>query len=139
MIYGIGTDLVEIIRIEQTIKRFGQRFIDRIFTAHEQQAAGHRKDKVRFYALRFAAKEAAWKALSPTLSPSDNTLSPSDNKGVGWHDLEISSNSDGKPELHFRGRAAEIFDDISGGGGMAHLSLSDDGGMALAFVVLFAP
>lgn len=126
MIYGIGTDVVEITRVERLIDRFGQAFLDRIFTASEQRAGDLRRNRGRFYAMRFAAKEAAWKALATR------------HKGIGWHDLVIGADSDGKPELHFEGRACEIFDKISSGRGVKHLSLSDDGGMALAFVVLSA-
>ena len=127
MIVGIGTDLVKIARIEQSIKRFGARFIDRIFTANEQKSAAMRGNLPRFYAMRFAAKEAAWKALSPGRD-----------QGVGWHDLEITATDDGKPELHFHGKAKEVFSEMVNGDGKINLSLSDDGGMALAFVVLSA-
>ena len=78
MIYGIGTDIVEISRIGQSIDRFGDKFINRIFTKHEQTAAQKRKDQTRFYAMRFAAKEACWKALSPGRD-----------FGIGWLDLEV--------------------------------------------------
>ncbi|MCE2516673.1 MAG: holo-ACP synthase [Alphaproteobacteria bacterium] len=128
MITGIGTDLVKISRIEQSLQRFGDKFISRIFTPSEQLAATERKDKARFYAMRFAAKEAAWKALSPGYQ-----------NGVGWHDLEITATEDGQPILRFHGRARDVFDRATGGHGQTHVSLSDDGGMALAFVVLSAP
>ena len=128
MIIGIGTDLVEIARIEKAITRFGAQFLNRVFTANEQEAAALRGDQPRFYAMRFAAKEAAWKALSPGRG-----------QGVGWHDLEITASKDGKPELHFHGKAKEVFGKMVDGGGKTNLSLSDDGGMALAFVVLSAP
>ena len=125
MIYGIGTDLVEISRIKNSIDQFGDRFLDRIYTKDERNAAAERDDAVRFYALRWAAKEAAWKALSPGYQ-----------NGVGWKDLEIQSDEDGKPELILHGAAAEFFTDQTDGRGETNISLSDDGGMALAFVVL---
>lgn len=125
MIYGIGTDLVEISRIEKAIDDKGARFLDRIYTLDEQEAAAKRDNAARFFALRWAAKEAAWKALSPGYQ-----------NGVGWHDLEIRSDDDGKPELIFHGAAADYFAKETDGRGMTHVSLSDDGGMALAFVVL---
>ncbi len=125
MIYGIGTDIVAINRIEDAITKNGARFLNRIFTAQEQSMADLRDDKSRFYALRWAAKEAAWKALSPGYK-----------LGVGWHDLEVSSTEDGKPELNFHGAALAFFEVETGGQGKTDLSLSDDGGMALAFVVL---
>lgn len=128
MIIGVGTDLVEVSRIGQSIEKYGQKFIDRVFTSDEQAQAESRKDQTRFYAMRFAAKEAAWKALSPGYS-----------NGVAWHDLNITSNQDGKPELFFTNKAAEVFASMTENNGKTHLSLSDDGGMALAFVVLSAP
>lgn len=128
MITGIGTDLVKISRIEQSLERFGDRFIDRVFTKAEQDDAATRKDKPRFFAMRFAAKEAAWKALSPGYQ-----------NGVGWHDFEVTATPDGQPILRFHGKAKDVFDGATGGQGGVHLSLSDDGGMALAFVVLSAP
>ena len=125
MIYGIGTDLVDISRIKAAIDKNGDRFVDRIYTQAEQEAAAKRGDVTRFYALRWAAKEAAWKALSPGYK-----------KGVSWHDLEVISNKDGKPELTFHGAAATYFNEETNGSGKTDLSLSDDAGMALAFVVL---
>ena len=125
MIYGVGTDLVEISRIIEAINKYGDCFLDRIYTKAEQDAALERENATRFYALRWAAKEAAWKALSPGYQ-----------KGVGWHDLEVVSNQDGKPDLIFHGVAAEFFEKETDGQGKTSLSLSDDGRMALAFVVL---
>jgi len=128
MICGIGTDLVVIDRIEKLLLKFGRRFICRIYTQGEQAEAGQRSNQARFYAMRFAAKEAAWKALSP-----------GHGSGVEWHDLEICSAPDGQPSLVFHNAASEIFHRKAGANGQAHLSLSDDGGMALAFVVLSKP
>ncbi|NDA08337.1 MAG: holo-[acyl-carrier-protein] synthase [Alphaproteobacteria bacterium] len=128
MICGIGTDLVEIKRIEASIGTYGDRFIRRIFTEDEQLAAKQRSNIARFYAMRFAAKEAAWKALSPGRS-----------SGIRWIDLEVRSAPDGKPEMVFHGAAREIFHQKAGLSGQVDLSLSDDGGMALAFVVLSKP
>lgn len=127
MICGIGTDLVEIKRIEASVGKFGDRFIRRIYTEGEQAAARQRSDPARFYAMRFAAKEAAWKALSPGRR-----------SGVRWVDLEVRSHPDGKPELIFHGSALKIFHQKAGPQGQIDLALSDDGGMALAFVVLSA-
>lgn len=128
MIYGIGTDIVEIARITAAIEKSGDRFLDRIYTENEKAAAQDRTDKSRFYALRWAAKEAAWKALSPGYQ-----------NGVGWQDLEVINDQDGKPLLMFHGAAQEYFENQTNGLGKTDLSLSDDGGMALAFVVLSAP
>jgi holo-[acyl-carrier protein] synthase len=128
MIYGIGSDLVEIDRIAKIVARHGDRFVDRIYTKYEQSAAKKRADQSRYYAMRFAAKEAAWKALSPGRD-----------LGIGWQELEIISRDDGQPLLNLKGKAADYFAKETNNKGMCHLSLSDDGGMALAFVVLSAP
>lgn len=140
MIIGIGTDIVVIDRINAAITRFGDRFLRRIFTDGEISQAQKRKSpdtgpdtgsdtgpNARFYAMRFAAKEAAWKALSPGRD-----------QGVGWRDFEVISNPDGSPGLLFHGRAAGVFETMTNGKGKTSLSLSDDGGFALAFVVLSA-
>ena len=127
MIIGIGTDIVVVERIGWMIDRFGARFLDRVFTADEQVQAARRGHLVSFYALRFAAKEAGWKALSPPRG-----------RGIGWHDFEISATSEGQPRLAFWGKAAEVLAEKGGDGAKIDLSLSDDGGFALAFVVLSA-
>ncbi|XDZ64758.1 holo-ACP synthase [Alphaproteobacteria bacterium LSUCC0684] len=128
MICGIGTDIVAIDRVDRSLDKFGDRFIRRIYTEAEREEAGRRAGKARFYAMRFAAKEAAWKALSPGRT-----------SGIGWLDLEIRSAPDGQPSLVFHGAAAAVFRQKAGRDGQIHLSLSDDGGMALAFVVLSKP
>ena len=128
MIYGIGTDIVEIKRIGDAIDRHGDQFIRRIFTPSEQTAAKARGDQTRFYAMRFAAKEACWKALSPGRS-----------QGITWLDLEVDSTEDGQPFMRLHGKAADYFAKATENRGQCYLSLSDDGGMALAFVTLSAP
>lgn len=125
VMYGIGVDIVKISRIQKVIENKGARFLNRIYTKAEQKAASERGDSSRFYALRWAAKEAGWKALSPGYK-----------RGVSWLDIEISSDQDGKPSILFHGKAAEFFATETGGQGKINLSLSDDSGMALAFVVL---
>lgn len=127
MIYGIGTDIVDISRISQSIDRFGAKFVNRIFTETEQKAAATRQDQSRFYAMRFAAKEACWKALSPGRA-----------MGIGWHDFEVISADDGQPLMRLHGKAADFFAKETNHQGKCYLSLSDDGGMALAFVTLSA-
>ena len=128
MIIGIGTDLVKIDRIDRIIERFGGRFLDRVYTPGEQAEAASRQQKARYYAMRFAAKEAGWKALSPRRD-----------SRIGWHDFEITSTQEGRPVLAFHGPAREDFEKMTGSDGRIDLSLSDDGGFALAFVVLSAP
>ena len=128
MIFGVGTDIVDISRIAEAIDRHGDKFIGRVFTKDEQTAAEKRGDKIRFYAMRFAAKEACWKALSPGRE-----------LGISWHDLEVDSTDQGQPFMRLHGKAADYFAQATDNRGQCHLSLSDDGGMALAFVTLSAP
>ena len=128
MIIGIGTDIVSVRRIERALERFGDRFLARVFTDREREAGMGRGHPARFFALRFAAKEAAWKALSPERG-----------QGVGWRDFEIVGGGGEQPELVLGGRAGKLLAGRAGGGGRTHVSLSDDGGFALAFVVLSAP
>lgn len=118
MITGIGTDIVDIRRIEKALQRFGSRFKARVFTKVERDAARlikNRRNQLAYYAKRFAAKEACAKALGT---------------GVGgrlrFADMEIINNPEGKPLLTVKGYRHKIF----------HLSLSDDYPYALAFVVV---
>lgn len=128
MIVGIGTDIVAIDRIERAIDRFGERFLARVYTEGERRDGAARGGAARFFALRFAAKEAAWKALSPGRG-----------EGVGWQDFEVVGGDGGRPRLVLGGRAGTLLDKRAGGGCAVDVSLSDDGGLALAFVVISAP
>ena len=125
MIYGIGVDVVKIARIEASLNRFGEKFCRRIFTSKEIEYASKRGNQARIYALGFAAKEAAWKALSPRRG-----------HGIGWHDFEVVRERGGRPNLILRGQAAKLLNTETKKGGEVHLSLSDDDGFALAFVVV---
>ncbi|MDD2582827.1 MAG: holo-[acyl-carrier-protein] synthase [Desulfuromonadaceae bacterium] len=123
MIYGIGTDIVAIERFQRFMDAGNSALIERIFTPGERSRCGGRKDAASCLAARFAAKEAFLKALGTGLRD-----------GISWHDIEVSNNDLGKPELMLSGKAAEQFDAknlVS-----AHLSLSHDGGSAIAMVVL---
>ncbi len=128
MIKGIGTDIVKIDRIGRLITRFGDRFRWRICTDAECAEAATRRDEPRFFAMRFAAKEAAWKALSPP-----RTL------GIGWHDFEVIQDENRAPRLILHKPARDFFVAQFADEPTPHLSLSDDGGIALAFVVLSTP
>jgi len=119
MIRGIGTDIVEIARIERALARFGTRFETRLFTPGEIALAHARPNPARVFATRFAAKEAFVKALGTGL------------RGMRWQDIEVTKDALGKPALALHGAAAKAL-----GTATVHLSLSDDGGIALAFVVL---
>jgi holo-[acyl-carrier protein] synthase len=123
MIYGIGTDIVAIERFQRFMATGNSAIIERLFTAAERSMCGSRKDAASCLAARFAAKEAFLKALGTGLRD-----------GISWQDMEVSNNALGKPELALSGKAAEQFQAkelVS-----IQLSLSHDGGTAIAMVVL---
>ncbi len=126
MISGIGIDTVEIARFRRFLDEGNQAIIARLFNQQELDRCSARKDAASCYAARFAAKEAFLKALGSGLRD-----------GITWHDMEIVSNESGKPELRLTGRARELF--AKQGLGAVFLSLSHDGGQAVAMVVLEAP
>ncbi len=88
MIQGIGTDIIEVKRIEASIARFGQRFLDRLFSPKEQAYCLRHRDSGRHFAGRFAAKEAIAKAIGTGFI-----------EGIGWADIEIANDEHGKPEV----------------------------------------
>ena len=96
MIIGLGSDLIDIRRIEKTLERFGDRFLDRIFTEVERTKSDRRAGRVESYAKRFAAKEACSKALGTGLR-----------KGVFWRDMGVINLPGGKPTMKLTGGAAE--------------------------------
>jgi holo-[acyl-carrier protein] synthase len=124
MIVGTGIDLVEIPRIQQSVDRFGQRFLDRVFTAAEQAyCLRKQRNAAESLAARFAAKEAASKALGTGIS-----------HGVSWREIEVVRAPGGRPGLRFHGRAAEIAGRL--GVRNAALSLTHTADLAIASVVL---
>ncbi|WP_420404734.1 holo-ACP synthase [Nisaea sp.] len=129
MILGIGSDLVDITRIERSIERFGDRFLARIFTDRERARADNKANRAAVYAKRFAAKEAIWKALGEE-----------DRAGIQWRELEVVNDASGKPSFELSGVAAARLQEITPGGYVARvdLSLSDEPPMAQAFVVISA-
>ncbi len=96
MIVGSGIDLVEIERIRNSVNRFGERFLDRIFTKAEQAYCLRKRNAAESFAARFAAKEAGAKALGTGIS-----------RGVGWLEIEVVREPGGRPALAFHGRAAD--------------------------------
>jgi holo-[acyl-carrier protein] synthase len=124
MIYGIGVDLVEIARIAKAWDRWGARFEKRIFTPEEVAACRPRPRPAACLAMRFAAKEAFSKAVGLGLRSSE----------LLWRDIEVVHNSRGKPSLSLKGTAALTGDKIGIKG--CHVSLTDEGGLAQAFVVV---
>ena len=95
MIIGVGTDLIDIRRIERTLARFGERFLDRVFTAAERARAEARLDRAAAYAKRYAAKEACAKALGTGFR-----------QGVYWRDIGVLNRPSGQPILLLSGGAA---------------------------------
>ena len=123
MIYGIGTDIVEVTRIEESLSRFGESFAQRILSEREWQAYEQSQTKARFLAKRFAAKEAFAKALGTGL----RAPATFQNIGVAHDDM-------GKPVLDL---SAELQDFLTSKGIVCqHLSISDEKMLAAAFVVL---
>ena len=109
MVIGLGTDLIEIARIERSVERFGDAFLQRIFTPGEIAYCKRKKNAAESYAARFAAKEAGAKALGTGIS-----------RGVSWREFEVRREPGQRPELHLSGRAAEI----AGRLGIRRLALS---------------
>ncbi|MEK6325780.1 MAG: holo-ACP synthase [Acidobacteriota bacterium] len=123
MIVAIGIDLVEIARIEEVFARRGDRFRARVFTEGEVSYCEQRASKLASYAARFAAKEAAMKALGTGWSD-----------GVGWRDVEVVSGPSGAPMIRLHRRALERMREI--GATRALVSLTHSGSLAIAQVVL---
>jgi holo-[acyl-carrier protein] synthase len=124
MIYGIGVDLVKVARLAASIQRFGERFLNRVFTPQEIAYCQARRGRDSCLALRFAAKEAFSKALGVGLRKD----------GIRWREVEVAPNALGKPELLVTGRAAELCAEAHITG--MHLTLTDEDDQALAVVIL---
>jgi holo-[acyl-carrier protein] synthase len=123
MIIGSGIDLAEIGRIQQSIDRYGERFLNRIYTPAEQAYCLRKRNAAESFAARFAAKEAAAKALGTGIS-----------YGVNWLEFEVVREHGERPKIQFHGRAAEIAKRL----GVAHaaLSITHTSSLAMASVVL---
>jgi holo-[acyl-carrier protein] synthase len=123
MIFGTGIDLVKIERMDSVIKRWGDRFIERIFTPGEIEICSRRAFPSSAFSMRFAAKEAFSKAIGHGMK-----------NGVRWRDIEVFHYPGGRPGLRLHGRCNELCakEDITG----LHVSLSDDGEYGVAMVVL---
>lgn len=123
MIVGSGIDLTEIPRIQQSLDRFGQRFLNRVYTPAEQAYCLRKRNAAESLAARFAAKEAGAKALGTGIS-----------HGVNWLEIEVIRAPSGRPTLVFHGRAAQIASSL--GAARAALSLTHTRDLAMASVVL---
>lgn len=129
MIIGIGSDLIDIRRVEQSLERFGERFVKRCFTEIEQAKSERRKNRAASYAKRFAAKEACSKALGTGLA-----------NGVFWKDMGVVNLPGGKPTMKLTGGAAEHLAALLPAGHEAfiHLTITDEHPYAQAFVIIEA-
>ncbi|MFT5440322.1 MAG: holo-[acyl-carrier protein] synthase [Alphaproteobacteria bacterium] len=129
MIIGLGSDLIDIRRIESTLNRFGDRFIDRIFTDAERAKSEHRSNRAESYAKRFAAKEACSKALGTGFR-----------KGVFWRDMGVVNLPGGKPTMALTGGAAARLAELLPEGMEAQIdiTLTDEPPLAQAMVIISA-
>jgi holo-[acyl-carrier protein] synthase len=123
MIVGTGVDIAEVPRVAAAIKRFGDRFLRRIFTENEIRYCESKANRVERYAARFAAKEAALKAIGTGWR-----------RGVAWRDVEVTREPGGRPTMTFHGKAAEFAGKL--GMKRAHVSLSHTAEHAIAQVIL---
>jgi holo-[acyl-carrier protein] synthase len=129
MIIGIGSDIIDIRRIERTLERHGRRFIDRVFTPVEQRKSEGRAQRAASYAKRFAAKEACSKALGTGFRA-----------GVFWRDMGVVNLPTGKPTLQLTGGAARRLAEITPPGMAAQidLTITDEHPQAQAIVIISA-
>jgi len=129
VILGIGSDIIDITRIERTLERFGERFVERVFTETERRKSDGRANRAASYAKRFAAKEACSKALGTGFRD-----------GVFWRDMGVVNLSSGKPTMKLTGGALERLAAITPEGMRAQidLSLTDDDPQAQAIVIISA-
>jgi holo-[acyl-carrier protein] synthase len=129
MILGLGNDLIDIRRIEKTIARYGDRFLDRIFTDVERAKSDRRAARAASYAKRFAAKEACAKALGTGMS-----------QGVFWRDMGVVNLASGRPTFALTGGAARRLEALTPPGYAARvdLTITDDFPTAQAIVIISA-
>ena len=130
MIIGLGSDLIDIRRIEKTLERYGERFTHRVFTELERTKSDRRRERAASYAKRFAAKEACSKALGTGLR-----------QGVFWRDMGVVNLPSGQPTMRLTGGALRRLEDLAPSGRRVnvHLTMTDDYPLAQAFVILYAP
>ena len=123
MIVGSGIDMVEIPRIQESLDRYGKRFLNRVFTASEQAYCLRKRNAAESLAARFAAKEAGAKALGTGIS-----------RGVSWLEIEVVREPGGRPNTRFHGRAAEFASRL--GVARAALSITHTSDLSMASVLL---
>jgi holo-[acyl-carrier protein] synthase len=129
VIIGLGSDLIDIRRVEKTLERYGERFLNRVFTDIERKKSDRRAARAASYAKRFAAKEACAKALGTGLR-----------KGVFWRDMGVVNLPGGQPTIQLTGGALARLQTITPPGltPRIHLTITDDFPLAQAFVVIEA-
>ena len=129
MIVGLGSDLIDIRRVERTLERHGERFTRRVFTEIERTKSDRRALRAASYAKRFAAKEACAKALGTGMS-----------RGVFWRDMGVVNLPGGKPTMQLTGGAAARLATLIPPGHQAsiHVTITDDFPLAQAFVIIEA-
>lgn len=122
-IFGVGTDIVELARVQHTFDRFGERFVERLLMEEERELFERSKWPVRFLAMRFAAKEASVKAMGTGFA-----------HGMWIRDVGIVNNAWGRPLIIWSERGKRVCSEL--GIGEGHVSLSDEAGLVLAFAVV---
>ncbi|PKQ04566.1 MAG: holo-ACP synthase [Alphaproteobacteria bacterium HGW-Alphaproteobacteria-12] len=129
MIIGIGNDLIDIRRVQKTLDRFGDRFVERIFTDVERRKSEARRMRAASYAKRFAAKEACSKALGTGFR-----------RGVFWRDMGVVNLRGGQPTMALTGGALVRLNEITPEGmdAVIHVTITDDHPLAQAFVIISA-
>ncbi|MDB5594577.1 MAG: acpS [Hyphomicrobiales bacterium] len=129
MILGMGTDLCDISRVEQTLEKFGPRFLARCFTPIEQARSEAKAQRAASYAKRFAAKEACAKALGTGMS-----------EGVFWRDMGVVNLPSGRPTMVLTGGAAAKLAELTPEGheALIHLTITDEFPSAMAHVIIEA-
>lgn len=125
MIFGVGTDIVELSRVQAVYERFGERFVTRLLMDEEIELFRRSKHPIRFLAMRFAGKEATVKAMGTGFA-----------HGVWIRDVGILSNDWGRPLVAWSERGQRVCDRL--GIGKGHVSLTDDAGLVIAFAVVEA-
>ena len=123
MIFGVGTDIVELSRIQETFNRFGDHFVERLLMDEERELFARNKWPVRFLAMRFAAKEATVKAMGTGFA-----------HGMWIRDVGVINNDWGRPEVIWSKRGQGVCERLGIGAG--HVSLSDDAGLIIAFALV---
>jgi len=123
MIIGLGIDIIEVSRMQRTIERYGEHFLDHVFSVEEQEAAPKGAGKPSYYAGRWAAKEAVSKALGTGIG-----------RDCGWTDVRVMRDGLGKPQVELVGSAAETSKRL--GAGSIHISISHERHLACASAVI---